>query len=91
MACEPSNATVVIDKLESQRLIERRPHPPTVAPSSKTCSRTCCSEPSPAAETSSAAASLVTSVPVPIAIPDVSLLHGRRVVDAIPGSATIWL
>ena len=27
MACEPSNATVVIDKLESQRLIERRPHP----------------------------------------------------------------
>ncbi|MFC9506005.1 MarR family winged helix-turn-helix transcriptional regulator [Streptomyces sp. NPDC057002] len=27
MICEPSNATVVIDKLESQRLIERRPHP----------------------------------------------------------------
>ena len=27
MACEPSNATVVIDKLESQRLIQRRPHP----------------------------------------------------------------
>lgn len=27
VACEPSNATVVIDKLESQRLIERRPHP----------------------------------------------------------------
>lgn len=27
MSCEPSNATVVIDKLESQRLIERRPHP----------------------------------------------------------------
>ncbi|WP_249227875.1 MarR family winged helix-turn-helix transcriptional regulator [Kutzneria sp. CA-103260] len=27
MACEPSNATVVIDKLESQRLIERRAHP----------------------------------------------------------------
>ena len=27
MACESSNATVVIDKLESQRLMERRPHP----------------------------------------------------------------
>ena len=27
MSCEPSNATVVIDKLENQRLIERRPHP----------------------------------------------------------------
>ncbi|MEU1408687.1 MarR family transcriptional regulator [Streptomyces sp. NPDC005728] len=27
MSCEPSNATVVIDKLESLRLIERRPHP----------------------------------------------------------------
>jgi DNA-binding MarR family transcriptional regulator len=27
MACEPSNATVVIDKLESQQLIQRRPHP----------------------------------------------------------------
>lgn len=27
MNCEPSNATVVIDKLEGQRLIERRPHP----------------------------------------------------------------
>jgi DNA-binding MarR family transcriptional regulator len=27
MSCEPSNATVVIDHLESQRLIERRPHP----------------------------------------------------------------
>ncbi|WP_433523913.1 MarR family winged helix-turn-helix transcriptional regulator [Nocardia pseudovaccinii] len=27
MACEPSNATVVIDKLEAMRLIERRPHP----------------------------------------------------------------
>ncbi|MFF7654087.1 MarR family winged helix-turn-helix transcriptional regulator [Streptomyces sp. NPDC007983] len=27
MSCEPSNATVVIDKLESQQLIERRPHP----------------------------------------------------------------
>ena len=24
---EPSNATVVVDKLESQQLIERRPHP----------------------------------------------------------------
>ncbi|MEU9454499.1 MarR family transcriptional regulator [Streptomyces sp. NPDC048277] len=27
MSCEPSNATVVIDKLENLRLIERRPHP----------------------------------------------------------------
>lgn len=27
MACEPSNAILVIDKLESQQLIERRPHP----------------------------------------------------------------
>ena len=27
MSCEPSNATVVIDKLETLRLIERRPHP----------------------------------------------------------------
>jgi MarR family transcriptional regulator, organic hydroperoxide resistance regulator len=27
MTCEPSNATVVIDNLESQQLIERRPHP----------------------------------------------------------------
>jgi MarR family transcriptional regulator, organic hydroperoxide resistance regulator len=27
MSCEPSNATVVIDNLESQQLIERRPHP----------------------------------------------------------------
>jgi DNA-binding MarR family transcriptional regulator len=27
MSCEPSNATVVIDKLESQGLLERRPHP----------------------------------------------------------------
>ena len=27
MTCEPSNATVVIDHLESQRLLERRPHP----------------------------------------------------------------
>lgn len=27
MACEPSNATVVIDKLEASGLIERRPHP----------------------------------------------------------------
>lgn len=27
MSCEPSNATVVIDKLETMRLIERRPHP----------------------------------------------------------------
>jgi len=27
MSCEPSNATIVIDKLETQRLIERRPHP----------------------------------------------------------------
>jgi DNA-binding MarR family transcriptional regulator len=27
MSCEPSNAIVVIDKLESQQLIERRPHP----------------------------------------------------------------
>src|SRR5438552_2536575 len=27
MSCEPSNATVVIDKLESRQLIDRRPHP----------------------------------------------------------------
>ena len=27
MSCEPSNATVVIDHLESQQLLERRPHP----------------------------------------------------------------
>ncbi|TCC36359.1 MarR family winged helix-turn-helix transcriptional regulator [Kribbella speibonae] len=27
MSCEPSNATVVIDKLESLQLIERRSHP----------------------------------------------------------------
>ncbi|WP_433510318.1 MarR family winged helix-turn-helix transcriptional regulator [Nonomuraea sp. CA-143628] len=27
MGCEPSNATVVIDNLESQQLLERRPHP----------------------------------------------------------------
>jgi MarR family transcriptional regulator, organic hydroperoxide resistance regulator len=27
MSCEPSNATYVIDKLESQGLLERRPHP----------------------------------------------------------------
>ncbi|WP_222854202.1 MarR family winged helix-turn-helix transcriptional regulator [Fodinicola acaciae] len=27
MSCEPSNATVVIDHLENQRLLERRPHP----------------------------------------------------------------
>jgi DNA-binding MarR family transcriptional regulator len=27
MSCEPSNATVVADKLEAQGLIERRPHP----------------------------------------------------------------
>ncbi|MDX3388243.1 MarR family transcriptional regulator [Streptomyces niveiscabiei] len=27
MSCEPSNATVVIDELETSRLIERRPHP----------------------------------------------------------------
>jgi MarR family transcriptional regulator, organic hydroperoxide resistance regulator len=27
MSCEPSNATVVVDKLERQQLIERRPHP----------------------------------------------------------------
>ncbi|MET8978359.1 MarR family transcriptional regulator [Streptomyces sp. NPDC004539] len=27
MSCEPSNATVVIDKLETLHLIERRPHP----------------------------------------------------------------
>src|SRR5438067_4724223 len=27
MSCEPSNATYVIDKLESQGRIERRPHP----------------------------------------------------------------
>ncbi|WP_326824490.1 MarR family winged helix-turn-helix transcriptional regulator [Streptosporangium sp. NBC_01756] len=27
MSCEPSNATFVVDKLEKQRLIERRAHP----------------------------------------------------------------
>lgn len=27
MSCEPSNATYVVDKLEKQQLIERRPHP----------------------------------------------------------------
>ncbi|HZC39724.1 MAG TPA: MarR family transcriptional regulator [Streptosporangiaceae bacterium] len=27
MSCEPSNATFVIDKLEKQQLVERRPHP----------------------------------------------------------------
>jgi DNA-binding MarR family transcriptional regulator len=27
MGCEPSNAIVVIDHLESQHLLERRPHP----------------------------------------------------------------
>lgn len=27
MSCEPSNATFVVDKLEHQSLIERRPHP----------------------------------------------------------------
>jgi DNA-binding MarR family transcriptional regulator len=27
MACEPSNAIVIIDQLESQNLLERRPHP----------------------------------------------------------------
>ncbi|MBP2703995.1 MarR family transcriptional regulator [Microbispora sp. RL4-1S] len=27
MACEPSNATFVLDRLEQQGLIERRPHP----------------------------------------------------------------
>jgi MarR family transcriptional regulator, organic hydroperoxide resistance regulator len=27
MSCEPSNATVVIDKLERQGLVDRRPHP----------------------------------------------------------------
>ncbi|GAA3090240.1 MarR family winged helix-turn-helix transcriptional regulator [Streptomyces rectiviolaceus] len=27
MSCEPSNATFVVDKLEKQELIERRPHP----------------------------------------------------------------
>ncbi|WP_244231367.1 MarR family winged helix-turn-helix transcriptional regulator [Saccharomonospora piscinae] len=27
MSCEPSNATFVIDRLEEQRLVERRPHP----------------------------------------------------------------
>lgn len=27
MGCEPSNALVVIDQLESQQLLERRPHP----------------------------------------------------------------
>ncbi|MCY0936853.1 MarR family winged helix-turn-helix transcriptional regulator [Streptomyces sp. H34-S4] len=27
MNCEPSNATFIVDKLENQALIERRPHP----------------------------------------------------------------
>jgi MarR family transcriptional regulator, organic hydroperoxide resistance regulator len=27
MSCEPSNATVVVDKLERQGLLERHPHP----------------------------------------------------------------
>jgi DNA-binding MarR family transcriptional regulator len=27
MYCEPSNATFVVDRLEQQQLIERRPHP----------------------------------------------------------------
>ena len=27
MSCEPSNATPVVDKLEGQGLLERRPHP----------------------------------------------------------------
>jgi MarR family transcriptional regulator, organic hydroperoxide resistance regulator len=27
MSCEPSNATIVVDKLESRQLIARRPHP----------------------------------------------------------------
>ncbi|MGW6062964.1 MarR family winged helix-turn-helix transcriptional regulator [Streptomyces sp. NPDC055189] len=27
MSCEPSNATFVVDRLEKQALIERRPHP----------------------------------------------------------------
>jgi MarR family transcriptional regulator, organic hydroperoxide resistance regulator len=27
MSCEPSNATVVVDRLEGQGLLERRPHP----------------------------------------------------------------
>lgn len=27
MACEPSNATFVLDRLEQRNLIERRPHP----------------------------------------------------------------
>jgi MarR family transcriptional regulator, organic hydroperoxide resistance regulator len=27
MGCEPSNATVVVDRLEGQGLLERRPHP----------------------------------------------------------------
>lgn len=27
MSCEPSNATFVVDRLEKQGLIERRPHP----------------------------------------------------------------
>jgi DNA-binding MarR family transcriptional regulator len=27
MSCEPSNATVVVDRLERQGLLERRPHP----------------------------------------------------------------
>jgi DNA-binding MarR family transcriptional regulator len=27
MTCEPSNATFVLDRLEEQGLVERRPHP----------------------------------------------------------------
>ncbi|MEG8274991.1 MarR family winged helix-turn-helix transcriptional regulator [Streptomyces sp. AHA2] len=27
LSCEPSNATFIVDKLEKQALIERRPHP----------------------------------------------------------------
>ncbi|MGW4686982.1 MarR family winged helix-turn-helix transcriptional regulator [Streptomyces sp. NPDC004244] len=27
MSCEPSNTTFVVDKLEKQNLVERRPHP----------------------------------------------------------------
>src|SRR5688500_647551 len=27
MGCEPSNATVVVDRLEGQGMLERRPHP----------------------------------------------------------------
>ena len=27
MSCEPSNVTFVLDKLEQQQLVERRPHP----------------------------------------------------------------